>query len=348
MKYILSLILLSGACLLLPAQNSARQLQLQLQLAPGQALSDASHLFLIHSDPQETGIYLRFQLRPESGRLLVFQSPVFILKPGNHSYSLPELFPAIRQQTSAQSGKGEICVQAYSTEQVLLAQICQPFQNIPAIPPHLVYPFDGEKLSVPLPVFSWTPPMPVLAYNQLRYEMTIVELTDFHPPAAAIRALPPFYQQTDLQQNLHPYDPAAPGFETGRQYAWQVRAYNGSQFVGQTEVWTFSPAVDEEEKDGLPFVELRKRYDSGIYQALGKVKFRFDEYYGEKLPEIHVLDAGGREIKIAGHKLSAKAQNLFVLDLPPGSGLQEGAFYELIVKNYKGEAQKLRFKYFYP
>lgn len=344
MKYILLLPLLlwGGATL------TAQSLQIGLQLLPGSSGLAESSLTILNSHPNGLTTFVVLELNG-AGTAKSWKSQPFVVPNGTHRYRLGELFPTLSMEPAPVTAWSAICLKAFSPEQVLLGQHCQPLQVLPRIPPHLVYPFHEETLEVPWPVFSWTPPQPMVNKAALHYTLTLVELTDFHSPEVAILSLPPIYRPVDLTENLHPYAVSAPTLEPGHHYAWQVEAFQQGQSLGRSEVWTFEMGNPGETatQEAPHYVMLREQVGGGFYTARGQIGFRFDAQYGEQMPEVRIWDQQKEEIPVRDSRLDRKGTNLFVLDLPPGSGLQEGAFYLLKVANAKGEVLQVRFRYFY-
>ena len=259
------------------------------------------------------------------------------------------------QQSPEQSMSWELCAELYDPAAKYLTSSCQPMQVQAVLPPHLVYPFDKDELMTPLPTFSWTVPGPIMPPQPVYYSLKVVELQGYYPPKTAIRSLPGFYERENLGEQLHPYPPSGQQFQIGMEYAWQIHAYTAQgRDLGMSEIWTFSLKEDEDaeketEKELTPtFVELKKNLGSGFYPAIGQVGFRFNRLYASEEIKINIFNHRHQQINIPQKGLERKGDDLFILDLPPGSGLTEGAYYILEVTNDRGETRRMRFRYHYP
>ncbi|MEM6801396.1 MAG: hypothetical protein AAF696_08320 [Bacteroidota bacterium] len=272
------------------------------------------------------------------------------LSPGTNRLDLSEYLEAAKQLASPKNLNTPLsgCLELRISRELILRN-CQELPILPVLPPHLVYPFDGDELISPLPSFSWTAPGPIIPPQPIYYQLKVVEMTGYYTAKVAIQSLPAFYEQEGLREQVHPFNPRGKSFEIGKTYAWQIRAVSAAgQDLGFSEVWTFSlGGPKEEKKDNRPYVELKQNYDASYYLAYGKVKFRFDCRYGEEGPIYRIKNQRGEPLKVSTSKLEKEGDNLFSLELPPGSGFVEGEYYFLEVDNGKGDTRKLKFRYFY-
>lgn len=243
----------------------------------------------------------------------------------------------------------ELCIDVFVEGSRALHQ-CEIFQQMGVMPPHLVYPFDRDELESTLPMLSWTPPAPIYDHASLRYHLRLVEVVGSQSPLHAMRTMQALVDRQDLNQHVMPYSPSYRALEPGHRYAWQVFAYSGARFLGQSELWTFTikDPKQEEKIESMPFVELRKQMDSGYYPALGMVRFRFDCLYGEQALNFQVFNERGNPISLSPKQLEQVGRNLFQLNLPVGSGLIENQYYRLTITDNKGDAHHLKFQYQYP
>ncbi|MEL7534225.1 MAG: hypothetical protein AAFN10_23170 [Bacteroidota bacterium] len=244
-----------------------------------------------------------------------------------------------------------ICVEVISLKyRELLAQSCESMPEVASFPPHLVYPFDGEEVRTLLPVFSWTPPGPLIPGQQVAYRIRIVEVLPYQTPEVAIQSGLAFFERKGLTQNLLPWALSDRQFETKKRYAWQIKAYDNERFMGRSEVWSFvfeSPAEGEDEKPDYDYVALNIDHNGGFYPARGYVGFRFDHPYAELQPRIVIRDVEGNKRSLKADRLEHIGRNLYVAHLPPGSGFREGDIYYLEVHNQKGKMGEVRFQYLY-
>lgn len=287
------------------------------------------------SDPVELKSGLtRFDHRSRLGNIRTLMlSPLFIQRQGE--------FP---------EGNFTICLEAfrYATQEKL-ASSCQPVLVSPMTPPYLVTPFNKEILEQMVPTFSWTPPAPLKPDQQVHYRINIVQIQGFQSPQVAIRSNPSFYRQEGISTNVMPYPATALRFEKTASYAWQIEAFDKTNSLGKSEVWSFSfaqPTEAEKKANPYPYGELeRKLRGGGFYLAPGIVKFKFEAGFGEIQPDWCIKNAQQEVIELYDVSLEKKASNLYALHVPEHAGLEAEKLYTLEVKDGSGDVYKMRFLY---
>lgn len=127
---------------------------------------------------------------------------------------------------------------------VLLSPVhtCTTFLVFYPKPPSLVFPEDESVVSVPQPIFQWTPVMSQ-AGRQLPHWFRLVEVLPNQEPTRAIEANRPIYEIILTNRSSLPYPLSAPTLTEGRTYAWRVQAvfpfssdpkyYSHLSYVGQ-------------------------------------------------------------------------------------------------------------------
>ncbi len=88
--------------------------------------------------------------------------------------------------------------------------------------PILINPTDRAELSLPVPVFSWTP-VPI-AGQLIEYEFLLVEVFEGQTPLQAMQSNRAHAEQRLLGTNTLLYTPEYLPLEEGKEYAWQVKA----------------------------------------------------------------------------------------------------------------------------
>jgi hypothetical protein len=102
--------------------------------------------------------------------------------------------------------------------------ICQTIvamaQNV--LPPALLYPNDGDTLISFTPAFSWSASYVPSSGPLPTYDIKVSEILGNQSPEAAIQSNPAWFAAIDHRSTVFPYPLAAPFFERGKRYAWQV------------------------------------------------------------------------------------------------------------------------------
>lgn len=325
---------------------NAQEPLLSLQWVPSAVMPQ---LMIQNQHAEELQVVIRTRKGKNSTNFT--ESVPLTLRAGANIFPLRELTGPTNTIALENPDGNTICVEVISLKyRELLAQSCESMPEVSSFPPHLVYPFDGEKLQTLLPVFSWTPPGPLRPGQAVNYRIRMVEVLPYQTPSVAIQSGPAFFEREALSQNILPWSLSDRQFEDQKRYAWQVEAYDNECFMGRSEVWSFvfkAPAEGEEKKPDYDYVALNIDHNGGFYPARGYVGFRFDHPYAELKPRIVIRDVEGNKRSLKGERLEHIGRNLYVAHLPPGSGLQEGDIYYLEVHNQKGKMGEVRFQYLY-
>lgn len=178
-----------------------------------------------------------------------------------------------------------------------IASECVRININPLSPPLLNLPADKAKIATPYPQFSWMPPAPLNMFNDLSYELNVVEVLEGQSPAEAISNNTPVYSRSMLQAPYESYATSYTPLEKNKTYGWQVTARNGMNYAAVTEIWTFSLTGDTSGKNFrndvflllkddassssvvnlLNSSELRLRYKSYADRYTAKIRFYDDQ-----------------------------------------------------------------------
>jgi hypothetical protein len=100
---------------------------------------------------------------------------------------------------------------------------CLPILALFPKPPSLQFPVNGSVVSVPNPVFQWTPVVSRLG-QVLTYWFRMVEILPGQTALQAIEANRSIYENLFSSVNTFPYPASAPFLLEGRVYAWRIQA----------------------------------------------------------------------------------------------------------------------------
>jgi hypothetical protein len=131
----------------------------------------------------------------------------------------------------------------------------------PLSPPVLNTPADKEILETNYPQFTWLPPAPVNLFSDLTYDVVITRVEAGQVPQSAIQQNIPAYNEGRSRTNFLNYPASFKSLDTGITYAWCVIARNNSQFVAQSDVWTFSISGKQlinARKEGASYIRLTR------------------------------------------------------------------------------------------
>ncbi len=251
-RSLLSLILtllFSGTAL---AQSVGVQL---FQPPPNQLrISDLWRVQLQNFTREPVEIFLRGIVREaRDGEVLNAESRVFTLAPGGKVLTGRELEPIdvissnskyrsiVTRTGTVPSGEYEICVYVVDPASgEVINEECIDHRVERLSPPLLIAPTDESVVSDPLPIFTWTPPVPAPSGGaRLLYRLRIAEILGRQSPYDALRSNPPFFEQQNIRTPTFQFPGGARSFLNDRRYAWRVTAYENGVEVGESEVWSF-------------------------------------------------------------------------------------------------------------
>ena len=246
----LALTLLFGGTAL--AQSVGIQL---FQPPPNQLrISDLWRVQVQNLTREPVEIFLRGIVTEErDGEVVNAESRVFTLQPGGKVLTGRELEPIevissnskyrgiVTRTGTVPSGDYEICVYAVDAATgEILGEDCLEHTVERLSPPLLIAPTDESTLADPLPIFTWTPPVPAPSGGaRLLYRLRIAEVLGRQSPFDALRSNPPFFEQQNIRTPTFQFPGRARPFIDGRRYAWRITAYENGVAIGESEVWSF-------------------------------------------------------------------------------------------------------------
>ena len=221
----------------------------------------AADLFFINLSctfPQPTPIFMVIELSEERlGRIAYGESEVIYAPntPFNRiinntdfmNWDNWEYDDDIRQQAERTGrlpdGVYNLCVEILTNEdQMPMAQFCYMFEIFLPQNVQLILPDDVDEVSVPYPIFQWTP-IPWSA--PVTYHLVVVQLNDGQYPQDAMAANDIFFEEFLEDENMLIYPPTGLPYENGKYYAWMVIAEDefGNRVGdnnGESQVYSFS------------------------------------------------------------------------------------------------------------
>lgn len=243
-----------------------------------------------------------------------------------------------------------------SSAKVRLPQECIVVDIEPLSPPQLIVPEDQSTIdSTAFPQFSWTPPAPLNIFNDLKYDLNIVQINAGQIATDAIQLnIPQFFQQ-DLSATSIVYPMSAPALEKGIQYAWQVTAKNNGIPVSNSETWIFTlggATPNSINHNELPFTRLMKNGESGYSICSGKLKFAYINEAADTSWNITMYDISSLVKKALPFSLDSvkihKGLNLVQFDLGDNHSFIDLHIYLLELRNSRNEVWRMKFEYLKP
>ncbi|MGN6293151.1 MAG: hypothetical protein ACTHMV_10450 [Chitinophagaceae bacterium] len=195
---------------------------------------------------------------------------------------------------------------------------CVRINITPLGPPLLNLPADKSIIESFYPQFSWMPPTPLDMFNDLSYDLNVVEMLEGQSPAEAITNNSPVYSRQYLKQPFENYATSFAPLEKNKSYAWQVTARNGMNYATSTEVWMFSLAGDSASITAgngvyLEMSSSRQRQGHGLIKD-GMLYLKYHSFDKEHESVMRFLSTDGKVIQTQKRKI-LYGDNFFRLKL---------------------------------
>jgi hypothetical protein len=234
-----------------------------------------------------------------------------------------------------------------------IAEECRELIVEPLSPPQLVYPYDQSVIETRNPQLTWLSPMPVNLFNNLRYDLDLVEVYPQQSASDAVQQNISLFRQRNITGTTLLYPVSAPPLEFKKQYAWRILARSNEMPVGQSETWMFSlkefNRIDSIEPGDLPFAKLKKEVNAGYAIFSTTLKFDYLNESGDSLWNLSVYDLSLPEKSFVNLPMDSIAlkpgQNLVSYDVSKIPGFTDKHLYMLEVINSRKESWVLRFEY---
>jgi hypothetical protein len=221
------------------------------------------------------------------GRRIAFiQSASIVLNPGSNSlsnlsvvtrkqqYFLQGLADFETVQGSLPSGTYTVCYTASCVapdcdgigQGALFNEFseCVQLTIEPPTPLLLAYPDNGSELDVRRPGFMWIPPMPIAQVTGFNYVYSLYLAQKGQSCNEAVLMNPPLFRAVDVGQPSMPFPAELDDLDTGKTYCWKVDGQLSGMQVAQSEAWELRIRREEQTKDTIKYIRLRKYLDGGF------------------------------------------------------------------------------------
>jgi hypothetical protein len=332
------------------------QVTIQVQLPPAGIVQKDQlwNIILMNNKDEILDLHIRMSLQDAatgqvfmsatSGSVLLGKG-VKILKqqdvqPAIFNYSNPDF-----SRNYLPIGAYIICYQVYTSQgenQVMLGDECTRLNIDPLSPPLLNSPADGSEINTPYPQFTWLPPSPMDMFSNLSYDLLVAEVLPGQSATEAIQYNTPVYSNNNLRSTNENYSSAYSALDTGKLYAWQIIAINGSSYAAKTEVWTFR-------RTGTPapintntgtYILLQDNVTGTYIVEGGTLRIKYFSYAKDYKTSIIFSDEKDKVIKSFAQTI-IPGDNHFDFDV--SQHFQKGKIYRVAIKDQQGIAHFLKF-----
>src|SRR4030095_6412856 len=271
---------------------SSSQVQVFLQQPPPNQfhIEDMWRLTLLNTTSSSYSVYMIGKATETTlGDVLTATTKPFTLPPGlktivsselggvDVDYQNEKIKEIIKNAGTIPSGNYTICVTVYSfpdnTQLGIKCTIPQDVVNMTI--PVLVAPINKSTVSEEFPVFTWMPPSPVKASQNIAYTLKIVEILPRQTPLDALLSNPPWYEKSNLTGAISVYPVTSRNFTEKTRYAWKIKAYLHGVFINESEVFefTYTRAVKDDIRPSRrnPIREIKKSNIEKMYGDIGNI-----------------------------------------------------------------------------
>ncbi|MVT12650.1 hypothetical protein [Chitinophaga tropicalis] len=351
--------------LLLSLQVSA-QVNMTVQLPPTGVMQKAQLWNLLLVSASQTNTQVRIALRVTDAKtnqpVFTGLSRVITLNKGAKQVQAADVTPVTYEYlrpVADRSPNGLLTAGAYlACYSVMLekgdissvaAEDCLPFSVEPVSPPLLNSPANQSTEESLLPQFTWLPPAPVNIFNDLNYEMLIVEVRKGQSAIEAIQQNIPVFRALHVKSPFVNYPLSATTLDTAKNYAWMVTANNGNQFSAQTDIWTFRVKGASPVKTaitGNPYVQLRRELDGELISCPGTLKVAYNNMMTDTIAAYEVISLDDQQRVLIKNTLKlTPGTNFIEIPLSGRKDLGEGKQYLFRLSNSRREYWQLKFVY---
>jgi hypothetical protein len=233
-----------------------------------------------------------------------------------------------------------------------VAEECETVVIEPISPPQLVTPTDSEQVELTRPLFNWLPPAPVQLFNNLVYDLNLVEVQALQTGAEAIQQNIPLEMESNLTVTTQQYPASLPELDTSKLYAWQITARSGGSEVAKSEVWTFrvkKNMTDSLKPPPVYYLRMKRENDAAYAICYGALYYEYLNEVNDRQIPFKVYDLGEKthkEVILDSTLIDLHfGQNLGKLDFSRDNILKDKHIYLLELINSRKEHWYLKFQY---
>jgi len=228
-----------------------------------------------------------------------------------------------------------------------LAENCIQLNVDPLSPPLLNTPSDSGKVYTPYPQFTWLPPTPLGIFNDLSYDLVLVEILPGQTSGDAVQENVPVYSGGFLRNLYLNYPSSFKALDTSKTYAWRIVALNGGKPAGMSDIWTFRVVTARPEllqKEDDSYLSLERGQNAAVASGSDILKLTYTNRTATDTTVhymISSLQEPGNPVIQQGQLSLRYGQNF--VNLPLNNGYQRRKLYQFQLVNGRGESWTVKF-----
>lgn len=232
-----------------------------------------------------------------------------------------------------------------------VSEECTSIEVEPASPPFLNTPEDAAEITEDRPLFTWVPPSPVFLFSNLNYKMKLVEVGKNQSAADAVQNNFPVLNQSSITAPSFQFPFSLRALDTGKLYAWQVKALNNDKEIANSEVFSFTLArpADAAAPQAEIYVKLSESTDMPFSVCTGIFKYEYVNKNNSPVLQLKLTDLTSKtnvRIPLDNDLQEVRyGQNFLKLDLRNNSAVRNNRLYQLSVQPAGEPEQSAKFIY---
>lgn len=274
------------------------------------------------------------------------------LSPIQYVYTAPASRVDMDPNGMLPAGTYQVCYSVVNVEKgsLTLIENCIPLNIDPMSPPLLNTPADGELLNTPYPQFTWLPPTPLGIFNDLSYDMVLVEVLPGQGKADAVQQNVPVYTIGRTRNQYMNYPASYRSLDTSKLYAWRIVALNNGQAVALSDIWSFRVAsnkpVHTPQPDGA-YISVKRGLDATVISSGNVLRFTYDNVAADTSVHytITALEDPGNPVIQEGDVKLKYGTNLLQVTIQKVKGFASGKVYLFRFANSRQETWSVKFSW---
>lgn len=341
------------------------QISMTLQVPPAGVLvkNQLWNMLLVNSGTAPVSVYCSLVLLDEKTNqpvLTAITAPVLLsrgarqlqakdLGPIRYTYNGPSFHADEDPNGLLPVGSYQACYTViYLAKSSLHVENCIQVNVDPLSPPLLNTPADESRSYTPYPQFTWLPPTPQGIFNDLSYDLIVVEVLPGQGKADAIQQNIPVYSAGFVKNLYMNYPSSYKALDTGRLYAWRIVALNNSLPAAMSDIWTFRVVTPDKpalKKDDDIFIDLKRGLDPSVASTGRTLKLSYENSPADTTIHyiITSLEEPGNPIVQQGQLSLHNGRNLLQVPLEKGNGYQQQKVYLFRMVNSRNESWTVKF-----
>jgi hypothetical protein len=248
------------------------------------------------------------------------------------------------------AGTYQACYSVIAAEKAVspMVENCIQVNVDPLSPPLLNTPADEGKIYTAYPQFTWLPPTPIGLFNDLSYDLILVEVLPGQAKADAIQQNIPVYSAGLVKDLYMNYPSSYRSLDTAKLYAWRIIALNNNLPTAMSDIWTFRVIVPDKpvlRQQGDAYVDLKRGLDAAVAVAGEVLKLTYDNIPADTLVHYTITSLGdpGNPVVQKGDLQLRKGRNLLQLSLQKSAGYVPKRVYLFSFINSRNESWTVKF-----